>query len=545
VSGSKFLFVLLPIGCLGIWFATHHSPGTSLTLLEANRQKILLMQVGSDPSTLDPHLAQGIPERKIITGLLEGLVSDDPKDNTHQLPGVAESWEHNDDFSVWTFHLRNNARWSNGDPVTAHDFVFSLHRALSPKFGAPFSEFLYILKNAESYHKGRISDFAEVGVQALDPLTLRFNLAGPTPYFTSALSNYVWFPVHPATILRFGRMDAREAAWTLPGNYVGNGPFILKTWRKNDVLQLAKNPYYWDRGNVRLNGVNFYSIEDLNTADRAFRAGQLHATNDIPLARIPTYRRDQPDRIRIEPFLGVYFYKLNVFQKPLDNVKVRRALDLSIDREALVKNVLRAGQQPATGYCPPGMADYPALNVVSFDPDKARQQLAEAGYPNGHNFPKLRLLVNTSESHRSIAEAIQQMWKEYLNIQVEIENQEWKVYLNSMGQMNYQIARNGWIGPFPDPLAFLGGFTTGNPNNSTHWANPHYDELLRKAALESERASRLELLRQAEELLVSEAPVLPIYWYTRVYLLDPSVQGWSAQLQDSHPYKYLDLEAPL
>ncbi len=540
----KRAWYLLPLAAAavwGTWYVAHSEPKASLSLAEANRRKILLMQVGTEPQTLDPHLAQGIPERKIITALLEGLVSDDPRDNNRQLPGVAERWEHDDNFSVWTFYLRKDARWSNGDSVTANDFLFSIRRVLSPRFGAPFSDYLFVLRNAEEYHRGRLADFGQVGVKALDPWTLRFDLIGPTPYFAASLTHYAWFPVHPATILQFGGINQRNSRWTLPGNFIGNGPFVLKTWEKNDVIEVRKNPQYWDRARVRLNGVNFYSIEDLNTADRAFRAGQLHATNDVPLARIPWYRRSEPDVIRVEPFLGVYFYKLNVQKKPLDNPQVRLALSLAVDREALVKNVLRAGQQAATGFSPPGLAGFSPLKVVDYDPDRARELLAQAGYPNGKNFPKLNILINTSESHRSVAEAIQQMWKEQLNIQVGIENKEWKVYLDSLNRMDYQIARNGWIGAYPDPMAFLGIFTAGNGNNDTHWANPVYDNLLAKAAQEKVPEARLGLLRQAEELLLAEAPIIPIYWYTRVYLLDPSVRGWYPQPQDNHHYKFLDL----
>jgi len=308
---------------------------------------------------------------------------------------------------------------------------------------------------------------------------------------------------------------------------------------------VVKNPYYYDQAAVKLNGVNFYSIEDLNTVDRAFQAGQLHLTWEVALPDVPLYRREHPDLIRIDPAYISYFYRLNVKQKPFDNPKVRMALNLAIDREALVTNLLRAKQKPATGLTPSGLASYPALDLIHYDPDKARQLLAEAGYPNGAGFPSsLNILINTSESHRQIAEAIQQMWRQELNISVGIENQEWKVYIDSMTHSNFSIIRGGWGSGIADPIGFLQIWTTGNANNCTNWSSPAYDQLINQAASTSDQTQRLALLRQAETILVQEGPILPIYWYTRTYLLDPSVQNWHSVLLDSHPPKFLDLEAP-
>jgi oligopeptide transport system substrate-binding protein len=540
------LLVVLIAAGIGLgwtWFS--HRSSALPAVVRADQAKTLLFHAGSEPRTLDPQLNQGVPEGKILICLFEGLVVNDPSDNIKQLPGAAESWEHNDDLSFWTFHLRKNGRWSNGDPVTAQDFVFSYQRELTPEVAAPFSDFLFVLKGAEDFCKGRTHDFSTVGVKALDPYTIQLTLSGPTPYLLSSLTNYFWYPVHQATILRFGNLSDRTSKWTLPGNMVNNGPFILKTWRKNDVIELVKNPYYYDPAAIKLNGVNFYSIEDLNTVDRAFQAGQLHLTNEVALPDVPAYRRDHPDLIHIDPAYISYFYRLNVKQKPLDNPKVRMALNLAIDREALVNNLLRAKQKPATGLTPAGLSSYPALDLIQYDPEKARQLLAEAGYPNGAGFPSsLNILINTSESHRQIAEAIQQMWRQELNISVGIENQEWKVYIDSMNRSNYSVLRGGWSSGIADPIGFLQIWTTGNPNNCTNWSSPAYDQLINQAAACSDPAQRLGLLRQAETILLQESPILPVYWYTRTYLLDPSVQNWHSVLLDSHPPKFLDLEAP-
>ncbi len=513
----------------------------SPTLVNAARSGVLLLTVGSEPSTLDPQLLRGIPERKIVDALFEGLVTYHPTDSTKAQPGVAESWEHNADFSVWTFHLRHNARWSNGDPVTAEDFRFGIRRALSPALGAPFVDYLFILDGARDYYAGKVKDFESVGVHAPDPYTLIYRFVGPTAYLLANLTQSVWMPLHRATILRFGKMDARESKWTEPGKIVGNGPFQLRRWRPNDVIEVERSPTYWDRASVRLNGMRFFAIEDLNTADRAFRAGQLHLTLEVPLDRVPVYRRTRDPALRLQPYLGLYYYECNTTRKPLDNPRVRQALACAVDREALVQNVLRAEQRPATGVTPPGMEGYDVRTGVTFDPARARRLLAEAGFPGGRGFPKLRLLINTSEAHRTVAEAIQGMWREELNVAIAVENQEWKVYLDSLHRKNYDIARAGWIG-YADPVAFLGVWATGSGNNDTGWNDARYDALLDGAAHQGDPAARLATLTQAEDLFLSQVPVLPIYWYSRVYLARPEVRGWTALNTDFHAYKDVSLE---
>jgi oligopeptide transport system substrate-binding protein len=516
--------------------------GTPPALEEANRRKILLICEGTEPRTLDPQISQGVPEHHVIMALTEGLLENDPNDQSKQLPGLADRWEHNEDYSIWQFHLRDNAKWSNGDPVTTQDFVFSYKRILTATLGAPYIDALFILKGARDYAEGKITDFNQVGVRALDDRNLEFELIGPTPYFLSALLHTSWYPVHPSTILKFGRMDERDTRWTRPGNYVGTGPFVLKSWKENDVIEVVRNPLYWDAANVKLNGINFYSIENYDTQERAFQAGQLHKTLEVPLDRIPYYRREHPDLIRIDPFEGAYLYRINAKRKPFDNPKVRLALNLAVDRESIVKNLTRAKQRPSTGYTPPGMGDYQPLDVIHYDPERARQLLAEAGYPNGKGFPRFNILINTNQAHTTIAEAIQQMWKQELNIDVGIENQEWKVYLDSQHNLNYDVARGGWIADYMDPNTFLSIWRTGDGNNDTGWSNPEYDRLLDQAAQTANPQKRLATLRQAEELWLSEPSAVLIYWYTRFYLMDPSVKNWNSLALDDHNYKFIDLD---
>jgi oligopeptide transport system substrate-binding protein len=517
-------------------------PIHSRTLNEATRNKILLINEGSEPRTLDPQMAQGVPEHHIIMGLIEGLVGCHPTDQSKEVPGMADHWKHNDDYSVWTFHIGEDRKWSNGDPVTAQDFVFSYKRILTPAFGSQYVDRLFVMKGAEDYFKEKITDFDQVGVKALDDHTLRIELVGPTPYLLSLLQHPTWVPVNPKTILKFGTISDRDTKWTLPENYVGNGPFKLKNWRRNDVIEMVRNPLYWDAATVKLNGINFYLIENQDTQDRAFQAGQLHKTYELQLDKVPYYRLKRPEYLRIDPYEGVYFYRLNVERKPLDNPKVQMALNLAVDREAIVKNIRRQNEQLATGFTPPGMGDYQALKVMTYDPDQARQLLVEAGYPDGKGFPKFNILINTSQAHRTIAEAIQQMWKEELHIDVGIENQEWKVFLDTQNNMNYDITRSSWIGDFMDPVTFLDMWTTGNGNNDTHWSDPKYDELIHQAARTGDAKMRLDLLHQAEELFLSKPPVVLVYWYTRGYLMQPSVKNWNSLALDNHNYKFIDLE---
>jgi oligopeptide transport system substrate-binding protein len=545
----KKLIVLvasLMIACLVLFGVGHTNSGNgtySLTLQEANKNKILLLTVGSEPRTLDPQQAQGVTEHHIIMAMIEGLVAPSIDDQAKVVPGMADRWEHNDDHSVWTFHIGENRKWSNGDPVTAQDFVFSYKRMLTASFGAQYSENLFILKGAADYYRGKITDFEKVGVKALDDHTLRIELVGPTPYLLSLVQHDSWLPVNPKAILSFGKIDTRDSKWTSAENFVGNGPFKMKSWRPNDVIEVVRNPFYWDAENVKLNGINFYSIENLNTGERAFQAGQLHKTDQVPLDKVPYYRRTHPELIRIDPYEGVYFYRINVARKPLNDPKVRLALNLAVDRDAIVKNILREDQKPATGYTPPGMGDYKPLNKIAYDPARARQLLAEAGYPNGKGFPKFTIHFNTMESHRAIAEAIQQMWKEELNIDVGLENQEWKVYLDTQNNKNYDLSRSAWIGDFMDPVTFLSMWTTGNGNNNTNWGNPKFDALIEQAARTGDPNARLEILHQAEDLFLSEAPVVLVYWYTNAYLLQPSVQNWNPLVLGNHNYKYIDLKA--
>ena len=509
----------------------------------AAKSGILLFGNGAEPKSLDPHLVTGVPENHIISALMEGLISYHPTNDLEPEPGVAERWEHNADFTVWRFQLRANARWSNGEPVTAGDFVYSWRRMLSPALGAEYAEMLYVIRNAQAFHQGRISDFGQVGVRAVNPRLLEVTLEGPTPYFLNMLKHYSFFPVNPRVVERFGGMTNRQNSWSTVENFVGNGPFRLTQWTTNQIIKVAKSPTYWDAARVRLNEIHFFPIENVRTEETAFQAGRLHLTSTVSPDRIATFRRENADQLRTDPYLGLYFFRINVTRPPFNDPRVREALNLAIDRRMLVERVTQGGQVGASGIVPPGMQGYPASQQIQTNIQRARQLLAQAGFPGGRGFPRKEILINTSEAHRKVAEAIQAMWRQNLGIDVGIYNQEWKVYLDSQSQLNFDLSRSGWIADYAYPMTFLEIFTTGNGNNDTGWSNPRYDALIQQARTSGSEPERMRLMQEAERLLLTELPVIPIYWYTRVYLKDPRIQGWNPTLLDNHPYKYVSINA--
>ena len=503
----------------------------------AREQGILLIGNGAEPATLDPHLATGVPEHHLFDALFEGLVAPLPEDPDANGPGAATHWE-TEDFVTWTFHLRGNGRWSDGEPVTARDFLFSYQRILSPALAADYAPMLYPMLNAEEFNKGAITDFAKVGVKALDDRRLQIVLKGPAPYFPSMLKHYSWHPLPRHAVLRHGGMTDRDTAWTRPGHLVGNGAFRLREWRYTHSITVERNPHYWDDGAVGLRQIVFLPIVSDATEERAFRDGQLHVTNTLPLAKIPHYRERQPEVFHETPLLGTYFYRINVTRPPLTDKRVRRALALAIDREGLIRNVLRGGQKPATGFTPPGAgAGYRSPGQLAFDPAEAQRLLAEAGYPGGRGFPKFDILINTLESHRTIAEAIQEMWRQHLGIPVGLLNQDWNVYLENQRQLDYAVCRAGWVGDYLDPYTFLSIWQTGDGNNNSGWGSARYDGLMQASLREADPSRRLQLLAEAERLLLDELPVLPIYWYVRNHLARPEIQGLRSSLLEHRCYK--------
>ncbi|MBI2994715.1 MAG: peptide ABC transporter substrate-binding protein [Gammaproteobacteria bacterium] len=512
--------------------------------VEVGRQKqILHFGNGDEPQGLDPTIVTGIPEWHIIQALFEGLVAKDPA-TLEIRPGVAESWTISGDQKIYTFRLRREARWSDGDPVTAGDFVFTWKRALIPTLGNPYAYMFNCIRGAKTFFEGRNPDFGQVGVKALDDRTLQVELETPTPYFLQLLDHHSYYPVQKKTIEKFGAVDEPNMRWTRPENIVGNGPFTLKEWILNRVVIVEKNPLYWDAARVKLWQIYFYPIPNASTEERMFRAQQLHVTDRVPADKLAVYRENDPDSLHVTPYLGTYFYRLNSNVKPLDDVRVRRALAMSIDRRQLVEKIAKGGQQPAYTLTPPNTAGYTSYAKLPHDAQKAQELLAEAGYPGGRGFPRLELMYNTDELHRKVATAIQQMWKKSLNIDITLLSQDWKVFMDRETHLHYQMSRGSWIGDYLDPTTFLDMFIAGSGNNRTGWSNPRYDELLKQATRTGDREERYALLRAAEAILVEEAPIIPLYTYTQMRLISTDLRGWDHNVLDQHPFKYLYLEAP-
>ena len=538
---SKRIFCYYPL--LGVYLFLLGSCSAPSNVEKAIDEKILHFGLGSEPQYLDPHLANSVSAHNVIIALIEGLVSEDPK-TLKPVPGVAEKWDISEDGLVYTFHLRKSAKWSNGDPVTAHDFVYSYKRILNPELASQYASMLHGLKNARQYHEEGLSwEEAKVGAIAIDDYTLQLTLENPTPYFLELLNHYSWFPAHPPTIEKFGAFGKQGTAWTRPGNYVGNGPFTLSDHKVNSVIEVKKNPLYWDAQTVSLEGIRFYPIESADTEERAFHSGFLHLTQTVSPDRIDFLKENHSDLIHFESYLGTYFYRFNVEEPPFDDVRVRLAFNLATDRQAIVEKVTKGGQLPARCFTPPGTGGFSPESRFRFDPKKAKSLIQEYLTEKGlESLPKIELKYNTSEGHKKVAEALQGMWKNHLGAEIQLLNMEWKVFLSTIAKRDFSLARAGWIGDYVDANTFLHMWRTGDGHNNTGWSSTRYDKLLELAAQESDTQKRFSYFEECEKLIAENAPILPIYFYVHVTLRSPTVKGWHPTLLDHHPYKYVRLE---
>ena len=494
------------------------------------RENVLRFSNGAEPETYDPSIAVGQPDGRVVRILFEGLTVPNARTLMSE-PGQAYRWELSPDGRTYTFHLRPGLVWSDDTPLTARDFLWSWLRVLRPENAARYASVLYPIENAEAYSKGELRDSTRVGIAAPDDSTLVVRLHNPTAYFLFMTAFYTFVPVPRHVVERWGDQ------WTRPAHIVSNGPWTLESWRQQDRFVFRKNPRYWDAATVRLDRIEAYSIEDLNTVVNLYKAGVIDWTTSgyIPSPFLPfmfQYSDFQHAR-----FQAVYFYSINVTRKPFDNVWFRRALNWSIDRDAIAHDLLKGTRDPWGNFTPAGYPGYHAPPPIGFDPEKARAYLARAGFPGGRGCPKISILINTSEDHRRIAEALQQMWKNTLNIPVEISNQEWGSFLQATTAKQYDVARRSWIGDYLDPTTFLGIMVTNDGNNRTGWSNAHYDALLREAAREVNPAKRMALLSRAETLLLDESVVLPVYHYTINSMVKPYVHGIYPTALDTNPLK--------
>jgi len=510
---------------------------------EGDRTQTLHVGNAGEPGELDPHVINSPPDYQIITALFEGLLTAEPN-TLAPLPGVAERWDASADGLTYTFHLRASARWSNGDPLTAEDFLYSFHRALSPALASQYTFLFHAVRGADAFAAGKLTDFSQVGFSAPDPRTLVVRLARPTPYFPGIITgNPIWFPVHRATIERHGRIDQRGTGWTRPESFVGNGPFVLKEWQPNQVIVAEKSPTYWDAAHVRLHAVHFHAIDSDDTQELAFRAGQLHVTSSVPAAKATAYFAANSPLLLRTPQLLIRFIDVNTARPPLNDQRVRLALALALDRTRFCERLEPARMTPAYSIVPDGMPGYRPFVRLKEDPAAARALLAEAGFPNGTGFPPLEFSSETG-APLELVQAIQEAWRTQLGIKVSLLRRESRTHWDALHLKQYDLAYGGWAADYPDASAFLDLWKGDGGWNFTSWSDAHYDELLAAAASETDPAARLKRLQVAESRLVNELPVIPLSFDRDVRLIQPSVHGWATNPLLRPDYKSVWLAAP-
>jgi oligopeptide transport system substrate-binding protein len=495
----------------------------------------LHLALEAEPRDLDPQVQVAFNDMKVSLALFEGLTATDERTSA-PVPAAAERWEVSPDGRTWTFHLRPNLRWSDGQPLTAHDFIYSLRRVLSPSLASEYAYVLFAIDGAEDFNAGRLADPDRLGVTATDELTVVLRLAQPNPALPAILALPVAFPVPRHVITTAG------TRWTRAEHFVGNGAFRLETWTPNQRIVTARNPHYHAAASTRLERVIFYPYESTAAQEAAFRAGQLHLTTGVPASRIATYQRAHPERLRQDPFLLTGFLRFNTTRPPLDDPRVRRALALGIDRRALTEQVLLGGEQPAFSLTPPDTAGYTAAAQLRHDFEAARQLLAEAGYPGGRGLPSMEIVTFTLDLNRRLLEALQDMWRRELGVEVTLALKEQRVWVTEERQLDYQISNARWIGDYVDPSTFLELFLSHSGNNATGWSDPEYDNWVQQAAAETDSARRRQLYQQAEARLLEAAPVAPIYHGTSTFLIHSSVHGWEPSLLGFHRYHHVWLE---
>jgi oligopeptide transport system substrate-binding protein len=482
----------------------------------------------TEPETLDPGLMTAQPDGRIAMLLFEGLTAPDPQ-TLEPRPAQASRWETSADGRTVTFHLRPGLVWSDGTPLTAGDFAWSWLRVLAPGTGSRAASALFPIAGAEAWNAGTVPDSTRVGVRAADDSTLVVTLAAPTAYFLFLTSRPAFLPVPRAAIARWG------PAWTEPGHLVGNGPFVLAHHRAGERIEAVRNRRYWDAASVRLARVTAYAVDDLNTSTNLYKAGVIdwNPSGDIPAPFLP-YLRGYGD-YRTGAFQATYFYGVNTRRPPFGDARVRRALALAIDREAIARDLLKGTRRAWGRLTPPGYPGYDAPPPMAYDPVAARALLAAAGFPGGRGFPRFSILFNTSEDNRRIAEAVQAMWTRELGVPVELENQEFASYMDATTHGRYAVARRSWIGDYLDPNTFLEPLRTGDGNNRSGWSDPRYDALLREAAATPDPARRFARLREAEARALESVPFIPITLYATHELVKPYVRGLYPTALDIHP----------
>jgi oligopeptide transport system substrate-binding protein len=491
----------------------------------------LVIVNGAEPDSLDPAIISTQPEMRIVKALFEGLTRLEGTNGT-AVPALAERWEISPDGKLYIFHLRTNLVWSTGQPLTAEDFVWSWKRALEPVTASDYASQFYFITGAEDYNAGKTRDFSHVGLRAVDAHTLRVELNSPTAFFLDLCA----FPT-AAAVPRFW-IEKYGDRWLLQPGLPVNGAFQLDFWRMNDRVRVRKNPRHWDAANTRSSVIDFLPVKTAANALNLYETGEADIIWDKNL--VPTELMDllkkRPD-CHLFDYLGTYFYRYNVKRKPFDDVRVRKALALAVNRPQLVAKITRSGEKPTSHFTPKGIGVYTSPPGLEYNPDEARRLLAEAGFPGGKGFPSVHYLFKSDKADEQAAVELQAMWQKELGINVELRQMESNVYYSSQIALDYDLSRSSWIGDYNDPNTFLGMFTSKDGNNRTGWANAAYDTLINDANRETDPVKRAALLQKAETMLLLEGiPIMPLYFYAGVNFFDPrKVEGIHQNLLDEHP----------
>jgi len=501
---------------------------------ELAERQVLHLGNGVEIQTLDPARNEDVSGSNVLRDVYEGLVAEAP--NGDPEPGAAESWSVSGDGKTYVFALRRNARWSNGDPVTANDFLYGFRRAADPKTLSPYTFILSPIVNADEIGAGHLPP-EQLGVRALDDYTLEIELANATPYFLGLLSHSTTYPVHRASLEKYG------SKFTRPGHLVGNGPFRLEEWVVQSHIKLVRNPYYWDDAHTRLDAIYFYPTESVPAELERYRANDLDYAYDLPNTQIRWIKERMPEELVIAPYLGSYFFGFNTTKPPFkDNPKLRRALSLAIDRNVIAEQILGAGQIPSYGWVPP-VHHYQSQQMVeaswtqSEREAEAKRLYAEAGYSEDNPL-RTEIMFNTNEDHRRISVAIAAMWKSVLGVEATLSNQEWKVFIDTRNQkVQTQVFRHGWIGDYNDAFTFAEILRSTAGQNDMGYANPEYDALLDAAQAELDLDRRAALLEQAERVMLADMPIIPLYYYVSKHVIKPWMQGHVDNVMDHDLHK--------
>ncbi|EOZ2732402.1 oligopeptide ABC transporter substrate-binding protein OppA [Citrobacter freundii] len=490
-------------------------------------KQTLVRNNGSEVQSLDPHKIEGVPESNINRDLFEGLLISDVDGKPS--PGVAEKWE-NKDFKVWTFHLRKDAKWSDGTPVTAQDFVYSWQRLANPNTASPYASYLQYghIVNIDDIIAGK-KTITDLGVKALDDHTFEVTLSEPVPYFYKLLVHSSVSPVPRAAVEKFGEK------WTQPANIITNGAYKLKDWVVNERIVLERNTNYWDNAKTVINQVTYLPISSEVTDVNRYRSGEIDMTyNNMPIELFQKLKKEIPNEVHVDPYLCTYYYEINNQKAPFNDVRVRTALKLALDRDIIVNKVKNQGDLPAYSFTPPYTDGAKLVEPEWFKwsqekrNEEAKKLLAEAGY-TAEKPLTFDLLYNTSDLHKKLAIAAASIWKKNLGANVKLENQEWKTFLDTRHQGNYDVSRAGWCADYNEPTSFLNMVLSDSSNNTVHYKSPAFDKLIADTLKVTDEAQRSELYSKAEQQLDKDSAIVPVYYYVNARLVKPWVGGYSGK----------------